>query len=314
MEFFKPNTNINFYRLRKIAAIFSLVLFIFSIVCFFINGLNLGLDFTGGTQIQVSYKQPTNLNVIRDQLQKAGFAKEAVQSVGDSRTVMITLDSKTLKARSKEDKTTEQDEVKTKLLTALPGARFDSQTTIGSVVSGEMTQHAFLAIFVAILATMIYIAFRFEWRLSVGAAIALIHDPILILGLFSFLHIQFDLTVLAAVLTVIGYSLHDTIVVYDRIRENFRKVRRGTTVEIVNSAINQTLSRTVISSALTFVSVFILYLFGGPSIHDFAFALVVGILVGTYSSIYVAGSAAVALGLSRKDLLTTAKEKLDDQP
>lgn len=315
MEFFKAKHEINFYRLRKIAAILSIIIFLLSILSLSIYHLNLGLDFTGGTQIRLNYDKPANLSLIRQQLAQAGFAKEEVQSFGDSRTVMLTLSSiKTLPGESPQEVKAAQDQMTQRVLQALPGAHFQSRQFIGAKVSGQLAYKGLLAVVVAMLATMIYIAFRFEWRLAVGAVVALIHDPVLILGVFSFFHLEFSLTALAAVLTVIGYSLHDTIVVFDRARENFRKIRRGSPIEVMNSAINQTLSRTVISSSLTFVVVLVLLLFGGPSIFDFSLALVIGILVGTYSSIYVAGSLAIGLGLTRKDLLVAAKKTYDDLP
>lgn len=314
MEFFKANHAINFYKLRKVAAAVSVILFVLSITTLVIFHLNWGLDFTGGTQLRLSYQQPANLAQIRQGLVQAGFVKEEVQSFGDSRTVMVTLSSLNTVGQTSEQAKVAQDEMTQNVLKALPGAQFDSRQFIGAKVSSQLAYKGLLAVIVAMLATMIYIAFRFEWRLAIGAIVALIHDPMLILGVFSFFHIQFDLNALAAVLTVIGYSLHDTIVVFDRARENFRKLRRGSPIEVMNSAINQTLSRTVISSSLTFVAVLILLLFGGPSIHGFSLALVVGILVGTYSSIYVAGSLAIALGLTRKDLLVASKRTYDDLP
>ncbi len=314
MEFFKANSQINFYQLRKVAAVFSIVIFLASIVSLFAFHLNLGLDFTGGTQIRLSYKQPANLTQIRQQLVTAGFVKEEVQSFGDSRTVMLTLSSLKTTGETSAQAKVEQDEMTQKVLHALPGSTFDSRTFVGAKVSGQLAYKGILAVVVAMLATMIYIAFRFEWRLALGAIVALIHDPMLILGVFSFFHIQFDLTALAAVLTIIGYSLHDTIVVFDRVRENFRIMRRGSPIDIMNSAINQTLSRTVISASLTFIVVVVLFLIGGPSIHAFALALIVGIVIGTYSSIYVAGSVAIMLGLSKQDLMVVAKKTYDDMP
>ena len=314
MEFFKANSQINFYQLRKVAAVFSIVIFLASIVSLFAFHLNLGLDFTGGTQIRLSYKQPANLTQIRQQLVTAGFVKEEVQSFGDSRTVMLTLSSLKTTGETSAQAKVEQDEMTQKVLHALPGSTFDSRTFVGAKVSGQLAYKGILAVVVAMLATMIYIAFRFEWRLALGAIVALIHDPMLILGVFSFFHIQFDLTALAAVLTIIGYSLHDTIVVFDRVRENFRIMRRGSPIDIMNSAINQTLSRTVISASLTFIVVVVLFLIGGPSIHAFALALIVGIVIGTYSSIYVAGSVAIMLGLSKQDLMVAAKKTYDDMP
>lgn len=314
MEFFKANSQINFYQLRKVAAVFSIVIFLASIVSLFAFHLNLGLDFTGGTQIRLSYKQPANLTQIRQQLVTAGFVKEEVQSFGDSRTVMLTLSSLKTTGETSAQAKVEQDEMTQKVLHALPGSTFDSRTFVGAKVSGQLAYKGILAVVVAMLATMIYIAFRFEWRLALGAIVALIHDPMLILGVFSFFHVQFDLTALAAVLTIIGYSLHDTIVVFDRVRENFRIMRRGSPIDIMNSAINQTLSRTVISASLTFIVVVVLFLIGGPSIHAFALALIVGIVIGTYSSIYVAGSVAIMLGLSKQDLMVVAKKTYDDMP
>src|SRR3990167_5770898 len=312
MEFFKQNTQIDFMRLRLIAAIFSLLLFIGSIVSLCVYGLNLGLDFTGGTQVQVVYQQAANLEQIRQQLDNAGLEKFTVQNYGDTRTVLISLGAQ--KGSAAENEKLLQNQVVKQVMGALPGANFQAVNFIGSSVSSELAYKGILAVIVALLGTMIYIALRFEYRLAVSAAVALIHDPILILGIFSFFHIQFDLTALAAVLTVIGYSLNDTIVVFDRVRENFRKMRKGTSVEVVNSAINQTLSRTIMTSGLTLTVVIVLFLFGGPSIHGFSLALMIGIVIGTYSSIYVAGAFAVALGLSRKDLMTSAKRELEERP
>ncbi len=185
---------------------------------------------------------------------------------------------------------------------------------VGPQVGKELANKGILAVIVALLAIMVYVALRFEYRFALGAALALIHDPILILGIFSFFQWEFNLTVLAAVLAVIGYSLNDTIVIFDRIRENFRKMRKGSTLEIVNISTNQTLSRTLMTSAITLMVVLALFFFGGPMIHGFAAALIIGIVVGTYSSIYVAGALTVALGLSRADLLPTPKQELDSRP
>jgi len=314
MEFFKPNTNIDFLGLRKWAAIISFIVFTASLVSFFVHGLNLGLDFTGGSQIQLSFKNPVDLGQIRGKLEHAGFDKMQVQSFGDSRTIIVSVAADQTKASEGQNEKRIQEKLKAGVLKALPNARFDNLNYIGAKVSGELANKGLLAVVVAMLATMIYIAFRFEWRLAVSAAVSLVHDPVLILGVFSFFHIQFDLTTLAAVLTIIGYSLHDSIVVFDRVRENFRKMRRGSSVDIVNAAINQTLSRTVISSGLTLSVVVVLFFLGGPTIHAFSLALIIGIMIGTYSSIYVAGSLAVALGLSRKDLLVTVKKEVDDTP
>lgn len=312
MEFFKHNTKIDFMGLRKYAAIFSIILFLASVVSLCIFGLNWGLDFTGGTQVQVSFKQPIELSQVRSNLEKAGLDKFTVQTYGSTKDVLISVGEH--KAGAVQNEKLLQDQLTNKILTALPGATFNSVDFIGSSVSSELAYKGFLAVIVALLGTMIYIALRFEYRLAISAAVAMIHDPILILGVFSFFHIQFDLTALAAVLTVIGYSLNDTIVVFDRVRENFRKMRRSTPVEVVNSAINQTLSRTIMTSSLTLTVVVVLFLFGGATIHGFSLALIIGIVVGTYSSIYVAGAFAVMLGLSRKDLMPNNKKELEVLP
>ncbi len=305
MEFFKKQTNINFLGLRKVAMVVSIVLFLASMGSLLFHGLNWGLDFTGGTQIQVAFHQPADLSALRAALDNSGFHEAVVQSYGTSKDVLISVAPQ---ADLKQQTLTQQ------IQTALPGASIKQVEYIGPQVGQELASKGALAVLIALIGTMIYIAIRFEYRFAVGAAVALIHDPILILGLFSFFHWEFNLTVLAAVLAVIGYSLNDTIVIFDRIRENFRKVRKGTAMEIVNLSINQTLSRTIMTSATTLMVVLSLFFFGGPMIHGFATALIIGIVVGTYSSIYVAGALSVVLGLSRADLMPTPKQALDDRP
>jgi preprotein translocase subunit SecF len=242
---------------------------------------------------------------VREQLNQAGFHEAVVQSYGTSKQALISIAPRATEG---------QTEIKTELVNALPGATIERMEYVGPQVGKEMETKGFLAILVALLGTMIYIAIRFEYRFAIGSSIALIHDPVLILGLFSFFHWEFNLNVLAAVLAVIGYSLNDTIVIFDRIRENFRKLRKGTPVEVVNLSINQTLSRTVMTSATTLVIVTALFVYGGSMIHGFALALMIGIIVGTYSSIYVAGASAVALGLNREDLMPTIRDAVDDKP
>lgn len=305
MEFFKKTTCIDFMALRKWTAVLSCVLFIASIASLIVNGLNWGLDFSGGVQIQVAYTEPAQLASMRQQLSQAGLDKAEVQSYGTAKDVLISLPPD---AHRTTQQLTEQ------VLHALPGAQLQRQEFVGPEIGAELANKGALAFVFALLATMIYIAIRFEWRFAVSAAVALIHDPILILGIFSFYHIEFNLTALAAVLAVIGYSLNDTIVIYDRVRENFRKIRQTSALDIMNLSINQTLSRTVMTSAATLVVVLMLLIFGGAMIFNFALALVIGIVVGTYSSIYVAGALAVALGLSRNDLLPRAKTPVDDLP
>jgi preprotein translocase subunit SecF len=307
MEFFKHNTKIDFMAQRKWAAVLSTILFLLSIVSFAVNGLDWGLDFTGGTQIQLSFPQEANLNQIRDSLQSAGFKEAEVKSYGTSKDVLVTIAAKEKEANNK-------DVVMSQLMKALPDAKVQQVDFIGPQVGQELATRGALAIVVALLGTMIYIALRFDMRFAIGSTIALIHDPVLIMGVFSYFHIEFNLIALAAVLTVIGYSLNDTIVIFDRVRENFRKLRKAPAVDVMNQSINQTLSRTIMTSALTLTVVLALFFLGGSVLHGFALALIIGIVVGTYSSIYVAGSLSLTLGLTRQHLLPVPKEMLDDRP
>lgn len=304
MEFFKKQTHINFLGLRRWAIGLSLLLVMVSTGTLITKGLRWGLDFTGGSQLQVSFNRPANLPLLRRQLETAGFKDTLVQSYGTSRDVLISL--------APHHALTQQD-LSARIINALPGSKLKQIEYIGPQVGKELATQGALAVFIALLGIMIYIALRFEYRFAVGAAVALIHDPIVILGIFSLFDIEFNLTALAAILAVIGYSLNDTIVIFDRIRENFRKLRKGTAVEVVNLSINQTLSRTIMTSATTLLVVLSLCVFGGRLIHSFALALVIGIIVGTYSSIYVAGTIAVALGLDRRNFLPALK-KVDDRP
>jgi len=304
MEFFKSSTNIDFMGQRLYAAIFSVLLCIFSIASLFYYGLNLGLDFTGGTQIEVSYAAPADLNGIRQQLANAGFGDAVVQSYGTANEVLIRISSQASDS---------QETLRARILKALPGATLHQIEYIGPQVGKTLITNGVLAILVSLIGTMLYIGFRFEYRFAVSAAIALIHDPILILGVFAFFQIEFNLISLAAVLTIIGYSLNDTIVVYDRVRENFRRVRKASAVEIMNLSINQTLSRTIMTSGLTLLVVLALFVFGGEMLRGFSLALIVGIVIGTYSSIYVAGSLAVAMGLDRRHLIAPPRT-VDEHP
>lgn len=306
MEFFKSNTHINFMALRKWAACFSAVIVLASILSLFVNGLNWGLEFTGGTEVHLSFAQPANIAEIRSDLAQANFniGNIVVQNYGTSKSILVRIGG---------GQNMQQKSIASQVVAAVPGATLDSVNYIGPEVGKELATTGALALFIAMLGTAIYIALRFEYRLAISAAISLLHDPIIILGVFSFFHMEFDLISLAAVLTIIGYSLNDTIVVFDRMRENFRKVRNGTPAEIVNLSVNQTLSRTIMTSGLTLVAVISLFFFGGPTLHGFATALWIGVVVGTYSSIYIAGALAVAFGLTREDLMPKAKV-VDDRP
>ncbi|STX51882.1 protein export protein SecF [Legionella busanensis] len=306
MEFFNPNSKIDFMGARKWTAIFSALIFIVSISALVINGLKWGLDFTGGTQIEVSFPESANLTAIRDNLYQAGFKEAQVISYGTSKDVLISIAPRMNQ---------EQSILVDKVMSALPpGAIKQRVDFVGPQVGEELATKGALAIIVSLLGTMIYIAMRFEYRLAVSSAVALIHDPVLILGIFAMFHVEFDLKALAGLLAVIGYSLNDTIVVFDRVRENFVKIRRAEPLEIMNISINQTLSRTIMTSLLTLFVVVALFIYGGETIRSFSLALIIGIIVGTYSSIYVAGALAVGMGLDRKDFLPTQRREVDDRP
>ncbi|WP_295392027.1 protein translocase subunit SecF [uncultured Thiodictyon sp.] len=303
MELFK-RTNINFMRIRWPAIWLSSAVNLIAIGSFIVLGFNFGLDFTGGTVVQVGYQQPVELPQVTDALRSGGF-EAGVQHFGSSRDVLIRLPPTDVAAAAT------LGERVIAALSASAGANpveLKRVEFVGPQVGQELVNQGGLAILYTLIGILIYVAIRFEWRLALGAVIATIHDVIVTLAVFSLFRVEFDLTVLAAVLAVIGYSLNDTVVIFDRIRENFRKVRKGTVLDVVNLAINETMSRTIITSGVTLLAVIALFLLGGAVIHGFALALIVGIVTGTYSSIYVASSSAVLLGISRADLMPVPKE------
>ena len=304
MQILSLNHTVNFMRLRLPTMILSTILIIGSLVSLGMNGLNWGLDFTGGTLIEVGYEKPAHLDNIRDELAQADFADAVVQNFGSSQDVLIRIAPREgVKASAIGDQ----------VLAALraDGENVDMRRIefVGPQVGDELTEQGGLAMLVALICILVYVAMRFEWRFALGSVAALVHDVILTLGLFSVLQIEFDLTVLAAVLAVIGYSLNDTIVVFDRIRENFRKVRNEEPEGIVNISLSQTLNRTIITSLTTVLVLVALFYKGGALIHGFATALLFGIAVGTYSSIYIASAVALALNISREDLMPPQVEK-----
>lgn len=305
MEFFKSDTTIDFMGQRKAAAVFSVIICLLSLVILWKNGLNLGLDFTGGTQIELGYPQSADIQKIRETIEQGGFEDAVVQPYGSSTEVLIRLAQKD---------NVNQSTLKSDIQRLLPDASIRQVEFIGPQVGKALVTNGILAILVSLLGTMLYMTIRFEYRFAVSAAVALIHDPVVTLGIFSLFHIEFNLITLAAVLTIIGYSLNDTVVVYDRVRENFRLLRKGTVSEILNKSINQTLSRTIMTSGLTLIVVMALFVFGGEVLRGFSLALIIGIIIGTYSSIYVAGSLAVSMGLERRHLLPPAPTEIDDRP
>ncbi|NKB46351.1 MAG: protein translocase subunit SecF [Legionellales bacterium] len=304
MEFFNPNSRIDFMGVRKWTALVSIVLLLGSISVLLVKGLNWGLDFTGGTQIEMHFAQTADLPAIRAALTQAGFSEAQVVSYGTSSDVLVSLAPKA---------DLEHAAMMQQIIQLLPEAEIRRVEFVGPQVGQELATKGALAIVVSMIAIMIYVALRFEYRFAISAIVALIHDPILILGIFSLWQIEFDLKVLAAVLAVIGYSLNDTIVVFDRVRENFRKIRHASVMEIMNLSINQTLSRTIMTSALTLVVVVVLFLYGGETIRGFSLALIIGVVFGTYSSIYVAGALSLVLGLKRSDL-APSKKVADERP
>ena len=259
----------------------------------------------------MSYPEAVDIGQIHDNLEKAVFPDAVVISFGTSKDVLVSLVPKE-KNSAMMDEAARTNMMK-QVLAALPGAKLNQVDYIGPTVGQEMASKGLMAIIIALLGTMIYIAFRFDMRFAIGSTVALVHEPIIIVGIFSFFNIEFNLISLAAVLTVIGYSLNDTIVIFDRVRENFRKFRKADALEVMNQSINQTLSRTIMTSALTLIVVLALFFLGGSLLHGFSLALIIGIVVGTYSSIYVAGSLTLALGLTRQHLMLVPKEA-DDRP
>ena len=315
MELFKK-TNIDFLGIRYYTSALSIIICVLSLACIAVKGINFDLDFTGGYSIQVDYPESIDTTVVHKALDQAGFGHSKVIHFGSDKVIKIRMmPKKYMKTRIVSGaEQTVQDLLKQNLKKTLSkDADIKSVTYIGPEVGKELTQKGILAIFVAVLATMIYIGIRFEFKFAISSAVALAHDPIIILGIFSLFQFSFDLTTLASILAVIGYSLNDTVVIYDRVRENFKSMRTSSVSEVINNAINDTLSRTVITSGVTLVVVIILFVFGGPSIHYFSLALIIGVIVGTYSSIYVAGTLAVALGLTRESLLPPARAQ-DNTP
>ena len=298
---------IDFVNKRKYAMVFSTLLLVVSVVSLSLQGLKLGIDFTGGTLIEVGYQQSADLEDIRTKLDSANFKGTNVQYFGSDTEVLIQLEPQSISSAK----------LSSSIIQML-GEGIDLRRVefVGPKVGEELTNDGGLALLYALIGILIYVAFRFEYRFALGSIAALIHDVIITLGVFSILQIEFDLTVLAAILAVIGYSLNDTIVVFDRIRENFLSTRHIEPVPIVNDALNKTLARTLMTSLTTLLVLFALFYLGGEVIHSFAGALIIGVIIGTYSSIFVASSMILALGISKEDMLPSEKEKkeIDARP
>ncbi len=305
MELIKSTTNIDFMAHRKIAVVISLLVIVIGIGSLVTRGLNFGLDFTGGTLIDLRYEQAPDVADARQRLADAGFDDAVVQTFGSASDIVVRL-----AARAADESSAD---ISTDVMQALQagtegGLEIRRVEYVGPQIGDELKGQGGLALFWALAGIFVYIMFRFQWRFSVGAVLALVHDILVTVGVLSLLQVDFDLTVVAALLAVIGYSLNDTIVLYDRIRENFRRLRNKIPIDVVNASINQTLSRTIMTSVTTLLVLTALFVFGGEIIHSFALTLIVGVLIGTYSSIYVASTAVLLLGITKQDLMPVEKE------
>ena len=297
----------NFMGLRKIAVVFSAIMLLVSIASLSINGLVLGLDFSGGTQVEVGYEKPADVAALRQQLESAGFEGPVVVHYGSETDVLIRLQGKPDQGLAE----------KVVAVLQSSGEQVDLRRVdfVGPQIGDELREDGGLGMLAALMVVMLYVAVRFQFKFSVGAVLALVHDVIITLGVFSLARLEFDLTVLAAVLAVVGYSLNDTIVVSYRIRENFRKIRKATPVEVINESLSQTLWRTINTSVTTMLVLLALFFIGGELIHNFAIALMIGVAIGTYSSIYVAATVMLAMNVDREDLLEPVEgELVDDLP
>jgi len=303
MEFFSKKTAIDFMGKRKLAILLSLVLILTSLGSLVVRGLNFGIDFTGGTLIEAGYPDAADLGSLRAVLQEAGYGDAQVQHFGSSRDVLIRVAPRADRASA---------QISEEILTALKNADAAVEMRrvefVGPQVGDELAEQGILAVVYALIGIFLYVMIRFQWRFSAGAVAALVHDVIITMGVISLLQVEFDLTVVAALLAVIGYSLNDTIVVFDRIRENFPRLRKSSPTRVINQSINEMLARTLMTSGTTLLVLVALFVFGGEIIHAFAFTLIIGIIVGTYSSIYVASAALLTLGVSKFDLIQVEKE------
>jgi preprotein translocase subunit SecF len=297
----KNNKIYNFMGIRKITFAFSLALLLVALVSFVMDGIRFGLDFTGGTLIEVGYSEPADLQQIRNALASSGFKGAIVQNFGSEKDIMIRMQGEG------------SNQLGTEVLAALQsgGDKVELRRSefVGPQVGEQLKSQGLLALVLALLVVMVYLAFRFQVKFAIAAVLALIHDVIITLGFFAFFGWEFDLTVLAALLAVIGYSLNDTIVVFDRIRENMVNMRKVEVIDIINASVSQTLSRTIMTSLTTLITLYALFFTGGEMLRGFSIALIIGITIGTYSSIYIAATFLPLMKLTREDLLPPELEK-----
>jgi preprotein translocase subunit SecF len=306
MKFLNRKTRIDFMGKRKYALVVSAVLLIVAITSLPVRGLNLGLDFTGGTLVEVRYPSAPIIGEVRERLAAAGMGDVIVQTFGAATDIVVRIPPT-------EDGADSTAEISNRVVAALEqdiGGELQVRRAdfVGSQVGEEFTEQGILAVLYALIGIFLYVMMRFQWRFSVGAVVAVVHDILITMGAIAVLQIEFDLTVVAALLAVVGYSLNDTIVLFDRIRENFPRLGKHTSVDVINTSVNETLSRTLMTSLTTLLVLSALFVFGGEIIHGFAFTLIIGVIIGTYSSIYVASTSLLALGVSKYDLLVVEKE------
>jgi preprotein translocase subunit SecF len=329
MEFLKRDTQFDFLSKRRLAGMVSLALILIGIVSLTIRGLNFGIDFTGGTLVEVSYKESIMVEEVRQDLKRADFGDARVQYFGTSRDILVRIPVRSVDnsaaISSKIMEILRLPFLETLAESPQGGMQQCSSESglgdcsvqmrrvefVGPQVGEELTEKGGLAMMYALIGILIYVAWRFEWRFALGAVAALVHDVLITISFFSLFGLEFSLPVLAALLAVVGYSLNDTIVVFDRMRENFRKIRKGSAMEVMDRSINQTLRRTILTSLTTLLVVVTLLLIGGEVIKGFSAALLVGILVGTYSSIFIASPVVLVLGISREDMLPVKKEEAE---
>ena len=306
-ELISRNLNIDFMGKRRVAVLLTVVLLAVSVGSLATKGLNFGIDFTGGTLVELGYAEAADLGAIREALEDSEFESATVQRFGTDQDVLVRLPPVGEAASAG---------LGERILELLPGAEMRRIEFVGPQVGEELVEDGILAVIYALGGILVYVMVRFTLKFSFGAIVATAHDVFIVLGIFSLIGLEFDLTVLAAVLAVLGYSLNDTIVVYDRIRENFRRMRKDDATGVINRSLNQTLARTLVTSGTTLLVVIALFIFGGELIHGFATALMIGIFIGTYSSIYVASAMLVSLGVAKVDLMPVAKDDLvaDDRP
>ncbi len=307
MEFFKIRKDIPFMRYALVFNVISVITFVLAVFFLVTKGLNFGVDFTGGTVMEISYSQPADVPKIRDSLDKLGLQEVAVQNFGTARDVLIRLP---LKEGVSSAELSEN--VMAALRLADPAVELRRVEFVGPQVGRELVENGALALLFVCIGIVFYLWFRFEWKFGVAAIIANLHDIVIILGCFALFQWEFSLPVLAAVLAILGYSVNESVVVFDRIRENFRKLRKSNTVQIINNAITRTISRTIITHGSTQMAVLAMLFFGGEALHYFALALTIGILFGIYSSVLVASPIVMWLGVSREDLMPSKKDTLED--